>query len=559
MAGTISMGARREVLSAVAERYRSAGRVEKGRILDALCRTTGWHRKHAVRALRRRVVDKAVETEAPRERKRRYGATIKDALTALWEASDRLCGKRLVAMIPTLMPALAQHGRLQLGEGEQAQLLAVSAATIDRMLGDVKIAAAGGRRRRAGFYSAIRREVPIRTFNDWKDPVPGFCEVDMVAHGGTSVAGSFIQTLTIVDVATGWTECLPLVNRDGNLVVEAIKRAQSLFPWLLRGVDFDNDSAFMNEVVVPWCRGQKLEVTRSRAYKKNDQAFVEQKNGAVVRRLMGYGRFDGVETARVMGRLYAAARLHGNLFQPSFKLKEKRREGAKVIKRYHEPSTPYERALAHPMVAEAVKERLRAQYRTLDPVALLAEIRAAQEELGNRIDRRTGGALRENAAGKSDMVVHSSTAEPAAFARGLGNDLARGEPRATHRRPKRRYKKRIRMPSKLDPHMALIEGWVAAEPQLTAIAIVGRLADLHPDQFGKKQHSIVQRLLRALRKSAAQRLIAETAAEGYENVAQPPGAVDGSGYAGPDPPTAPLPVPALNVGPSANVLRQPAW
>ena len=212
----------------------------------------------------------------------------------------------------------------------------------------------------------------------------------MVAHGGTSVAGSFIQTLTMVDVATGWTECLPLVTRDGSLVVEAIKRAQSLFPWLLRGVDFDNDSAFMNEVVVPWCREQKLEVTRSRAYKKNDQAFVEQKNGAVVRRLMGYGRFDGVETARVMARLYAAARLYVNFFQPSFKLKEKRREGAKVIKRYHAPSTPYERALAHPKVPEAVKRRLREQYRTLDPVALLAEIRAAQEELGNRIDRRAG-------------------------------------------------------------------------------------------------------------------------------------------------------------------------
>jgi hypothetical protein len=287
MAGTISMGARREVLSAVAERYRLAGRPEKGRILDALCRTTGWHRKHAVRALRRRGLQETAKTRERHECKRRYGVTIRDALTALWEASDRVCGKRLVAMIPTLLPALKQHGRLELSEGEQSQLLAVSAATIDRMLGDVKIAAAGGRRRRAGFYSAIRREVPIRTFNDWKDPAPGFCEVDMVAHGGTSVAGSFIQTLTMVDIATGWTECLPLVNRDGSLVVEAIKRAQSLFPWLLRGVDFDNDSAFMNELVVPWCREQKLEVTRSRAYKKNDQAFVEQKNGAVVRRLMG--------------------------------------------------------------------------------------------------------------------------------------------------------------------------------------------------------------------------------------------------------------------------------
>jgi hypothetical protein len=559
MAGTISMGARREVLSAVAERYRSAGRVEKGRILDALCRTTGWHRKHAVRALRRRVVDKAVETEAPRERKRRYDATIKDALTALWEASDRVCGKRLVVMIPTLVPALAQHGRLELSEGEQAQLLTVSAATIDRMLGDVKVAAAGGRRRRAGFYSAIRREVPIRTFNDWKDPMPGFCEVDMVAHGGTSVAGSFIQTLTMVDVATGWTECLPLVNRDGSLVVEAIERAQSLFPWLLRGVDFDNDSAFMNEVVVPWCRGQELEVTRSRAYKKNDQAFVEQKNGAVVRRLMGYGRFDGAETARVMARLYAAARLYVNFFQPSFKLKEKRREGAKVIKRYHDPSTPYERALAHPMVTEAVKDRLRAHYRTLDPVALLAEIRSAQEELGNRIDRRGGCALGEAVAGKSDGIARSSTTEPAAFARRLGNALARGEPRATHRRPKRRYKKRIRMPSKLDPHVAMIDGWLAAEPQLTAIAIVGRLADLDLDQFGRKQHSTVQRLLRALRRSAAQKLIAETVADRHETAGRPPGAVDGSGYAGPDPPTAPLPIPALNVDLSADVLRPRPW
>ncbi|MHC2345449.1 integrase catalytic domain-containing protein [Bradyrhizobium barranii] len=335
MAGKISMGARREVVSVVTERYRSAKRAEKGRILDELCATTGWHRKHAVRALRRREAVGPGEVEATRKRRRRYGATIKDALTALWEASDRVCGKRLKVMIPTLLPALERHGRLQLGQSDRDRVLAISAATIDRLLVDVKIAASGGRRRRAGFHSAIRREVPIRTFNDWNSPPPGFCEVDMVAHGGTSVAGSFIQTLTMVDIATGWTECLPLLTRDGSLVAEAINRAQSLFPWLLRGVDFDNDSAFMNDVVVPWCRQQKLEVTRSRAYKKNDQAFVEQKNGAVVRRLMGYGRFDGVETARMMGRLYAAARLYVNFFQPSFKLKEKRREGAKVIKRYH--------------------------------------------------------------------------------------------------------------------------------------------------------------------------------------------------------------------------------
>ena len=529
------MGARREVVSAVIESYRSAKRAEKGRMLDALCATTGWHRKHAVRALRQHETAGPDGVKAPRERRRRYGATIKDAMTALWEASDRVCGKRLKVMIPTLLPALEQHGRLQLSQADHDRVLAISAATIDRLLVDVKIAASGGRRRRAGFYSAIRREVPIRTFNDWNSPAPGFCEVDMVAHGGTSVAGSFIQTLTMVDVATGWTECLPLLTREGSLVVEAINRAQGLFPWLLRGVDFDNDSAFMNDVVVPWCREQKLEVTRSRAYKKNDQAFVEQKNGAVVRRLMGYGRFDGVETARVMGRLYAAARLYVNFFQPSFKLKEKRREGAKVIKRYHPPSTPYERALAHPKVTAAVKKRLRDQYRSLDPVGLLAEIRATQDELGNRVDHRAGQA-------RGLQAAHTSTAPATAatFAKKLGKRVTAGEPRATHRRTRRPYKTRVRMPSKLDPHIAAIEGWLAEQPQLTALAIIGRLSENHPEEFGTRQHSIVQRLLRALRKKAAQQLLAEKPPSDTPTAAPSPGVVDGSGYVGPDPPTAPL-------------------
>jgi hypothetical protein len=498
MAGQISMGARREIKSAVAERYRVAGRAEKGRILDELCKVTGWHRKHAVRALANRP---AAAPEARQQRTSTYDVVVKDALTALWEASDRICGKRLKVMIPILLPALERHRRLKLGAADRVLVLAVSAATIDRLLAETKIAAAGGKRRRLGFYSAIRREVPIRTFNDWQDPPPGFCEIDMVAHGGTSVAGSFIQTLTMVDVATGWTECLPLVTREGNLVVDAIKRAQSLFPWIILGADFDNDSAFMNDIVVPWCRAQKIEVTRSRAYKKNDQAFVEQKNGAVVRRLMGYGRFDGIETAQVMARLYAAARLHVNFFQPSFKMKEKRREGAKVIKRYHAPATPYERALAHRHVSKKIKQRLRAQYRTLDPVVLLSEIRAAQEELGRRIDRR-------GLAAALQMPLPVSNATD--FAQTLGMSIKAGEPRGTHRRAKGKYKTRVRMPSKLDPHLATIEDWLAVEPQLTALVIVGRLAQRDADQFGPKQHSIVQRLLKALRRKAAERLIAAT-------------------------------------------------
>ncbi|MGA8770187.1 MAG: DDE-type integrase/transposase/recombinase [Rhodomicrobium sp.] len=497
MAGRISMSARREITAAVAERYRLAVRVEKGRILDELCKVTGWHRKHAVRAL---AGESAIERDGPRQRKPAYGAIIKDALVALWEASDRICGKRLKVMIPTLLPALERHGRLKLDKAQRALMLGVSAATIDRLLIDTKIAAAGGKRRRVGFYSAVRREVPVRTFNDWNDPAPGFCEVDMVAHGGTSVAGSFIQTLTMVDVATGWTECMPLVTRESGLVVQAMERAQSLFPWLVLGADFDNDSAFMNEVVVPWCRAQKIEVTRSRAYKKNDQAFVEQKNGAVVRRLVGYGRFEGIETARILVRLYAASRLHTNFFQPSFKLKDKRREGAKVIKRYHAPATPYARALAHPKLSKAVKKRLRELYRTLDPVALLAEIRDAQTELGTRVDARAGKIAATS--------VCAPSPDAAAFAKGLGKNVLCGEQRAIHRRLRKPYKKRVRMPSMLDPHIEDIERWLAAEPRLTALVILGRLAERCPGQFGPPQHTIVQRLLKALRRMAAGQLMA---------------------------------------------------
>ena len=536
------MGARREITAAVVDRYRSAGQTEKGRILDELCAVTGWHRKHAIRAL---AIHGAISPEARRQRRPTYGsAPVRDALVALWEASDRICGKRLRVMIPTLLPSLERHGRLKLDQADRALVLGVSAATIDRLLVETKIAAAGGKRRRVGFYSAVRREVPIRTFNDWHDPPPGFCEVDMVAHGGTSVAGSFIQTLTMVDVATGWTECMPLVTRESGLVVRAMERAQNLFPWLIRGADFDNDSAFMNDVVVPWCRTQKIEVTRSRAYKKNDQAFVEQKNGAVVRRLVGYGRFDGVQTACVMTRLYAAARLLVNFFQPSFKLKEKRREGAKVIKRYHPPATPYERALAHPKLAPAIKRRLRAAYRTLDPVLLLAEIRAAQEELGERIGRR-GLAT----------AASVSPADPLVFARSLGTVATTIEVRATHRRPKRRYKKRIRMPSKLDPYLPTIENWLAGEPQITALAIVRRLAAIDPLTFSDKQHSIVQRLVRSFRQTVAETVTASMPIHPMTTPEIRPGAVDGAACDDHSaPPTAP---PATWFAPETRLVPSP--
>ena len=487
------MGARRELVAAVAERYRQSGRVERGRILDELTAVTGWHRKHAIRAL-------AGSTLEPRSRcgpRRLYTEPVGDALIALWEASDRICGKRLKAMIPALLPALEHHGRLKLAERDRALVLGISAATIDRMLAEVRMAARGGRRRRAGFSSAVRREVPVRTFNDWNDPPPGFCEVDLVAHGGMSVTGAFIQTLTMVDVATGWTECFPLLVREGTLVVQAIKRAGALFPWPIRGLDFDNDSAFMNAIVVPWCKAQGIEVTRSRAYKKNDQAFVEQKNGAIVRRLVGYGRFEGVEAARGLSRLFAASRLYTNVFQPSFKLREKWREGARIIKRYYAPVPPCDRALAHPALDDRVKRQLRILRQQLDPVVLLAEVRAAQNQLGDKVDCRPG------AAAKPPPQAEGITN----FVGGLGKNWSRGEQLSIHRRPYVRRNLPPRRPSMLDRHIPEIEGWLAAAPHLTAVDVLNRLHERAPDVFGERQRRTLQRFVGGWRARTAKLLV----------------------------------------------------
>jgi hypothetical protein len=275
-----------------------------------------------------------------------------------------------------------------------------------------------------------------------------------------------------------------------------------LFPFPLRGVDFDNDSAFMNEPVVGWCRGRGLQVTRSRAYHKNDQAWVEQKNGAIVRRLVGYGRLEGSAAARSLARLYAAARLHGNLFQPSFKLKEKKRIGARVIKRYHEPASPMARVLAHAAVGEDSKARLRRLYGQADPVLLLAEIRAAQAELGERVDRRG-----TEPASQPPIVVDLDR-----FAAGLKTAWRAGERRPTHRRPYRRRKPVPQRPSMLDGVRDQIHAWLACDPTLSAVAILGRLETADAATFTDKHLRTVQRAVKTWRGEQARRIIAESAA-----------------------------------------------
>jgi hypothetical protein len=358
--------------TAISQRYRTADRTNKKLILDEFTKVTGYHRKHAIRVL-------TAEPATPQARPgagRIYQEAEKEALIVLWEAADRICGKRLKALLPELLEAMERHSHLQLEQGIRAQLLAMSAATIDRQLCGVRKQAYGGRKKKVAL-NRIRKMVPVRTFADWGEVRPGYLEVDFVTHCGERTVGSFVHTLVLTDVASGWTECVALPVREQTLVVEAISGISRKLPFPLLGVDTDNDSAFLNDTLFGYCSDHGIVFTRSRAYHKNDQAWVEQKNGAIVRKLVGYGRLEGLTATAALRRLYEGSRLYINFFQPSFKLKSKHREGARVHKEYHLPEIPYRRLMGHDDIPPETKEMLRQTMQGLDPVLLLKRIREA--------------------------------------------------------------------------------------------------------------------------------------------------------------------------------------
>jgi len=413
------MTTRKELVEALRVRYCGAAARDKIKILDEFVALTGYHRKHAIRVLREEVTSKEA-----RARNRLYDEAVRQALTVLWEAADRICGNRLKGLIPMLVDAMERHGHLELDPIVKTKVLQVSAATIDRVLADARSHIDGQRKRRRGVGAAIRRSIPVRTFADWRDPAPGFFEIDMVEHcGGSQTAGDYVHTLTLTDIASGWTECVAMRVRDQMLVVAAFEKVSADLPFAMLGIDSDNDSTFMSQAVFDYCKGRKLEQTRSRAYKKNDQAWVEQKNGAVVRRLVGYNRLSGREATNALAQLYASSRLYINFFQPSFKLKSKTRDGARLHKVYFAPATPCERLIAHSGVAPAIKETLMAQFKSLDPVRLLQEIRMAQQALSDIA-----------AHGTSAEVAPTGATDVAAFLQSLSSAWKDGEARPTHRK-----------------------------------------------------------------------------------------------------------------------------
>ena len=333
--------ARRDVLQQMAPQYRRASPAQKRMLLEAFIAATSYVPKYA-----RWLLNHAEEVQQTHGRShfRTYGPDVHHALFLVWHAANRICAKRLIPFLPILIEALERHEHLQISEECRRQLFAMSAATADRLLASQrKQSQRGFSTTRAG--TLLKQQIPIRTFQEWNEARPGFVEADLVAHCGTDIEGGYLYTLTLTDVATGWTECLPLLYRSQETVLTAFQRARTLFPFPILGIDTDNGGEFINEVIVAYCEHEQITFTRGRPYQKRDQCFVEQKNGAIVRQVVGYDRFVGEYAYRQLTELYRALRLYANCFQPSMKLLSKQRDGKQVRCVYDPAKTPLQRLL----------------------------------------------------------------------------------------------------------------------------------------------------------------------------------------------------------------------
>lgn len=513
----MSFQAKRELLAQVAPRYRAANHTQKSLILDEFVAATGYARKYAIRLLTRPVAPLAAAIRRPRARQ--YGPAVQDALRTAWAAANFIGARRLAPFLKELVPILERHGHLTLSEDVRAQLLAISPATIDRLLRPLRAGDQphGLSTTKAGIL--LKHQVPVRTFADWNEVQPGFFEVDTVAHCGWSTEGAFLSTLVLTDVATGWTECLALLHRSQHAVVQALDRARQLIPFPLLGLDTDNGGEFLNAELLAYCDREQLTFTRGRAYKKNDQCYVEQKNGAIVRQFVGYDRFEGERVYRQLTELYRALRLYINFFQPSMKLKEKRREGSSVKRTYDSAQTPYQRLCATGILSAEAAERLHAIYHALDPVRLLQQITTLQDALWQHAVFRTPAATRPDAAPERPPDVRFS-----AGACGLGADTATPAARsggvdapgisalgALAERPKRKYHrtKLFQRPrwwrTRTDPFEAVWEEvtqWLAAHPERTAKSVFVELQQRYPGQFPDAQLRTLQRRVQAWRAQA---------------------------------------------------------
>ena len=379
-----------EYAAALRPRYRAVRRKEKGRILDEFCRTTGLHRKAAVRLLNEESRPRAVRQGRPRK----YGPEVLEPLRRVWESGDRMCGKLLAAVMADLVAGLERHGELKVSDQVRERLLSMSSSTIDRLLrrqhrrlSDLLPG------RKPTDQASLKNEVPVRTWSEWRDVKPGSLQADLVFHSGESLEGFHLTTLCTVDVASSWVELQPVWGLGQERVGAALHRIRQRLPFPLQGLHTDNGSEFINHALVLWCRREQISFSRGRAYRKNDQAYVEQKNWLSVRRNVGYERYSSKAAYELLQKLYPLLSLLLNFLRPVRKLIAKERLGAKTRKRYDAPRTPYQRLVATGVLSDEAQARIDKQLLALNPADLKRRTDRLLHQLWSLAETAKGGSL----------------------------------------------------------------------------------------------------------------------------------------------------------------------
>jgi hypothetical protein len=365
----MSQRSKRELSDVVRPRYLKARKAGKVKILDEFVAATGYHRKYAIRVLKRGHKPKGLKKAG---RRKIYQGGVVQALIQIWEICGRICSKRLHPFLPEMVRVLERHDELILDEETKHLLLAMSRSTIDRCLRPARFETRPAlATTKPG--TLLKQAIPVRTWAEWNERQPGFLELDLVAHCGDTTEGVYLNTLTATDIATGWTECLALAHKTQQAVSQAILELRQRLPFPLLGIDSDNGSEFINDTLYRYCLDEQITFTRSRPYRKNDQAHVEQKNWSVVRHTVGYDRLETADELALLAAIYADLRLYVNYFQPVLKLMGKERVDGKTIKRYDQATTPFRRVLAQELPQD-IKAALMQQYVMLNPVALRTRI-----------------------------------------------------------------------------------------------------------------------------------------------------------------------------------------
>lgn len=369
----MSLKSKRELLEVIRPRYLKANKPEKQTMLDEFTAATGYHRKYAIRVLKsQRQVQNRLKGKG-KTYQTVYRGEVVEALEQIWEIYGQICSKRLQPILPEAIKVLERCQEITITQETKQLLLKISSASIDRCLRPMRVQLPHGlSTTKPG--SLLKHLIPVRTFTEWDQERPGFMEIDLVAHCGNTTEGHYLNTLTCTDISTGWTDVTALPHRSQEAVSQAIQHMRQRLPFPLLGIDSDNGSEFINDLLYRYCLNEKITFTRSRPYKKNDQAHVEQKNWSVVRHTVGYDRWETEQELALLERVYDDLRLYINCFQPSFKLITKERIGNRTIKRYDTAKTPYQRILERKDISLETKAKLMNMYVQLNPAELRRRI-----------------------------------------------------------------------------------------------------------------------------------------------------------------------------------------